>query len=118
LWQRDFGAVMPIFAAADGLVFAAAADGVLAIDARAGKLLWQHAAAGQNPSALDVAGDAVYVGYLNSVQAFSARTGQQLWSYPAEGLVAKLAASSGTLYVAAGTSGAGSPGYTLYALRT
>ena len=48
------------------------------------------------------------------MQAFSARTGQALWSYPAEGLVTKLAASSDTVYAAAG---AGGPGYTLYALR-
>jgi outer membrane protein assembly factor BamB len=114
LWQRDLGAVLPIIAAADGLVFAAANGGLLAVDALAGKLLWKHTVGGQYPNALDVAGDAVYVGYLNSVRAFSARTGQELWSYPAEGLVTKLAASSGTLYAAAS---AGGPGYTLYALR-
>jgi len=114
LWQRDLGAVRPIIAAADGLVFAVADGGLLAVDALAGKLLWKHPVGGQYPSALDVAGGAVYVGYLNSVQAFSARTGQELWSYPAEGLVTKLAASNGTLYAAAG---APNPGYNLYALR-
>jgi outer membrane protein assembly factor BamB len=117
LWQRDLGAVLPIVAAADGLVFAldAASGGLLAVDALAGKLLWKHTAGGQYPSAPAVAGDAVYVGYQNSVQAFSARTGQELWSYPAEGVVTKLAASSGTLYAAAG---APNPGYHLYALRS
>jgi outer membrane protein assembly factor BamB len=70
---------------------------------------------GQYPSALDVAGDAACVGYLNSVQAFSARTGQELWSYPAEGQVTKLAASSGTLYAA---TGAPYPGYAPLTLRS
>jgi outer membrane protein assembly factor BamB len=116
LWQRDLGAVLPIIAAADGLVFAFAAanGGLLAVDALTGKLLWKHTAGGQYPSALVVAGDAVYAGYLNSVRAFSARTGQELWSYPADGLVTKLAASSDTLYAA---TSAGNPGYALYALR-
>jgi outer membrane protein assembly factor BamB len=114
LWQRDLGVVLPIIAAADGLVFAVANDGLLAVDALAGKLLWTHTVGGQTPNALDVAGDAVYVGCLNSVQAFSARTGQALWSYPAEGLVTKLAGSGGTVYAAADPGG---PGYTLYALR-
>jgi outer membrane protein assembly factor BamB len=114
LWQRDLGAVRPIIAAADGLVFAVADGEVLAVDALAGKLLWKHPVGAQYPSALDVASDAVYVGYLNSVQAFSARTGQALWSYPAEGLVTKLAAGGGTLYAAAG---APDPGFNLYALR-
>jgi outer membrane protein assembly factor BamB len=116
LWQRDFGAVLPIIAAADGLVFAldAASGGLLAVDALAGKLLWKHMAGGQYPSAPAVVGDAVYVGYRNSVQAFSARTGQQLWSYPVEGLVTKLAASSDLLYAAAEIPNSG---YALYALR-
>jgi outer membrane protein assembly factor BamB len=116
LWQRDLGAVLPIIAAADGVVFAFAAanGGLLAVDALTGKLLWKHTAGGQYPSALVVVGDAVYAGYLNSVRAFSARTGRQLWSYPVEGLVTKLAASSDTLYAAAG---APNPGYALYALR-
>jgi outer membrane protein assembly factor BamB len=116
LWQRDFGAVLPITAAADGVVFAldAASGGLLAVDALAGKLLWKHMAGGQYPSAPAVAGDAVYAGYQNSVRAFSARTGQQLWSYPAEGLVTKLAASSDVLYAAADAPNSGDA---LYALR-
>jgi outer membrane protein assembly factor BamB len=116
LWQRDLGAVLPIIAAADGVVFAFAAanGGLLAVDALTGKLLWKHTAGGQYPSALDVTGGAVYAGYLDSVQAFSGRTGQALWSYPAEGLVTRLAASSDILYAAAG---APNPGYALYALR-
>ena len=116
LWQRNLGAVLPILAAADGLVFALdlSSGGLLAVDALAGKLLWKHTAGGQYPSAPAVVGDAVYVGYQNSVQAFSARTGQQLWSYPAEGVVTKLAASSDVLYAAAG---APNSGYALYALR-
>jgi outer membrane protein assembly factor BamB len=116
LWQRDLGAVLPIIAAADGLVFAldAASGGLLAVDALAGKLLWKHMAGGQYPSAPAVVGDAVYVGYQDSVRAFSARTGQQLWSYPAEGLVMKLAASSDVLYAA--VDGLNS-GFALYAMR-
>jgi outer membrane protein assembly factor BamB len=114
LWQRDLGWVLPIIAAADGLVFAAANGGLLAVDALTGKLLWTRTAGGQTPNALDVAGDVVYVGFLNSVQAFSARTGQALWSYPAEGLVTKLAGSGDTVYAAADPGG---PGYALYALR-
>lgn len=114
LWQRDLGPVQPVIAAADGLVFAVANDGFLAVDALAGTLLWKHTAGGQFPNALAVAGDAVYAGSLNSVQAFSARTGKELWSYPAEGMVTKLAASGGILYAAAGS---GDIGFTLYALR-
>jgi outer membrane protein assembly factor BamB len=115
LWQRDVGAVLPIIAAADGRVFAAAnAGGLLAVDALTGQLLWTRTASGQTPYALHVAGDAVYAGYLNSVRAFSARTGRPLWSYPADGLVNTLAGSGGTVY--AGTDLAG-PGYTLYALQ-
>jgi outer membrane protein assembly factor BamB len=115
LWQRDLDAGLPIIAAADGLIFAFTADGgLLAVDALTGKLLWKHAAGGQFPRALDVAGDAVCVGYLNSVQAFSARTGQELWSYLAGGPVTKLAASTNTLYAAAGDPNSG---YSLYALR-
>jgi outer membrane protein assembly factor BamB len=114
LWQRDLGAVLPIIAAADGQVFAVDSGRLLAVDALAGKLRWKHTVGGQYQSALDVVGDAVYVGCLNSVQAFSARTGQELWSYPVEGVVTKLAAGKDTLYVA---GGAGGSGYTLYALR-
>ena len=114
LWQRDLGVVLPIIAAADGLVFAAVNGGLLAVDALTGKLLWTGTAGGQTPNALDVAGDAVYVGFLNSVQAFSAQTGQALWSYPAEGLVTKLAGSGDTVFA---TADPGGPGYTLYALR-
>lgn len=116
LWQRDHGAVLPIIAAGDGLVFALdlSSGGLLAVDALAGKLLWKHMAGGQYPSAPAVVGDAVYVGYQNSVQAFSARTGRQLWNYPAEGVVTKLTASSNVLYAAAG---APNSGYALYALR-
>ena len=116
LWQRNLGAILPILAAADGLVFALdlSNGGLLAVDALAGKLLWQQRAGGQYPTAPAVVGDAVYVGYQNSVQAFSARTGHQRWSYPAEGVVTKLAASSDVLYAAAG---APNSGYALYALR-
>jgi outer membrane protein assembly factor BamB len=116
LWQRDLGAVLPIIAAADGLVFALnlASGGLLAIDALAGTLLWKHTAGGEYPSAPVAVGDAVYVGYRNSVQAFSARTGQQLWSYPVDGLVTKLAASSDVLYAAVNTLNSG---FALYALR-
>jgi outer membrane protein assembly factor BamB len=115
LWQRDL-AVRPAIAAADGMVFASdlASGGLLAVDALTGKLLWKHTAREEYPSAPVVAGDAVYVGYLNSVQAFSARTGQPLWSYPTEGLITRLAASSGTLYAAVDAAG---PGSALYALR-
>jgi outer membrane protein assembly factor BamB len=116
LWQRDLGAVLPIIAAADGLVFALdpANGGLLAVDALAGKLLWKNMAGGQYPSAPAVVGDAVCVGYQSSVQAFSVRTGQQLWSYPAEGLVRMLAASSDVLYAAAYAPNSGAA---LYALR-
>ena len=116
LWQRNLGAILPILAAADGLVFALdlSNGGLLAVDALAGKVLWQQRAGGQYPTAPAVVGDAVYVGYQNSVQAFSARTGHQRWSYPAEGVVTKLAASSDVLYAAAG---APNSGYALYALR-
>jgi outer membrane protein assembly factor BamB len=116
LWQRDLGAVLPIIAAADGLVFALdlASGGLLAVDALAGRLLWKHMAGGQYPTAPAVVGDAVYVGYRNAVQAFSARTGQQLWSYPVQGLPRKLAASSDALYAA--VDGLNS-GFALYAMR-
>jgi outer membrane protein assembly factor BamB len=116
LWQRDLGAVLPIIAAADGLVFALdlASGGLLAVDALAGRLLWKHTAGGQYPSAPVVVGDTVYVGYRNSVQAFSARTGQQLWSYQVDGLVRMLAASSDVRYAA--VDGLNS-GFALYALR-
>jgi outer membrane protein assembly factor BamB len=116
LWQRDLAEVLPIIAAADGLVFALdlATGGLLAVDALAGTLLWKNTAGGQYPSAPVVVGDAVYVGYQNSVQAFSARTGQQLWSYPIDGLVRMLAASNDVLYAAAY---APSSGAALYALR-
>lgn len=116
LWQRDLGTVLPHIAAADGVVFAftAATGAVLAVDALTGKLLWKRTVGGQFPSALVVAGDAVYAAYLNSVQAFSARTGKELWNYPAKGPVTKLAASSGILYAAAG---APDSGWALYALR-
>jgi outer membrane protein assembly factor BamB len=115
LWQRDLS-VLATIAAADGVVFASAAagGGLLAVDALTGKLLWKRTASEQYPGAPAVAGDAVYVGYLNSVQAFSARTGKQLWSYPIEGVVRKLAAGSGTLYAA--VEAAGRDGG-LYALR-
>ena len=115
LWQRDL-AVRGTIAAADGTVFASdlASGGLLAVDALTGKLLWKHTAREENPSAPNVAGDAVYVGYLNSVQAFSARTGQPLWSYPTEGLITKLAASGDTLYAAVDAAGRASM---LYALR-
>ena len=116
LWQRDLGALLPIIAAGDGLVFALdlASGGLLAVDALAGRLLWKDTAGGQYPTAPAVVGDAVYVGYQNSVQAFSARTGQQLWSYPVEGLSRKLAASSDVLYAAVE---APNSGFSLYALR-
>jgi outer membrane protein assembly factor BamB len=115
LWQRDL-AVLPRIAAADGVVFASGyADGeLMAVDALTGKLLWKGTAREQYPSAPVVAGDAVYVGYLNSVQAFSARTGQQRWSYPTGGPITKLAASGGTLYAAVDAAG---PASVLYALR-
>jgi outer membrane protein assembly factor BamB len=87
---------------------------LMAVDALTGKLLWKRTVSERYPSAPAVAGDAVYVGYLNSVQAFSARTGQQLWNYPAQGLITKLAASGGTLYAAVDAAG---PGSVLYALR-
>ena len=116
LWQRDLGAVLPIIATADGLVFALdlASGGLMAVDALAGRLLWRHMAGGQYPTAPTVVGDAVCVGYLNSVQAFSARTGRQRWTYPVDGLVRKLAASSDVLYAAVE---APNSGFSLYALR-
>jgi outer membrane protein assembly factor BamB len=116
LWQRDLGAVLPIVAAADGLVFALdlASGGLLAVDALAGRLLWKDGTGGQYPTAPAVGGDAVYVGYQNSLQAFSARTGQQLWSYSVEGLPRKLAASGDVLYAAVDGLSSGSA---LYALR-
>ncbi len=115
LWQRNL-AVLPTIAAADGVVFASANanGGLMAVDALTGKLLWKRTASEQYPSAPNVAGDAVYVGYLNSVQAFSALTGKELWSYPVEGLITKLAASGGTLYAAVDAAG---PASVLYALR-
>ncbi len=115
LWQRDL-VVLQRIAAADGMVFASdnASGELMAVDALTGKLLWKRTTSEQYPSAPVVAGDAVYVGYLNSVQAFSARTGQQLWSYPTAGLMVKVAVSSGILYAAVDAAGAAS---VLYALR-
>lgn len=115
LWQRDLS-VLATIAAADGLVFAStvASGELLAVDALTGKLLWKRTGVEQYPSAPTVAGDAVYVGYLDSVQAFSARTGHQRWSYPTAGVIRKLAVSSGTLYAAVDAAG---PGSVLYALR-
>ena len=115
LWQRDLP-VLSAIAAADGVVFASddATGELMAVDALTGKLLWKRTASEQYPSAPNVAGDAVYVGYLNSVQAFSARTGKQLWSYPTDGLITRLAATGATLYAAVDAAGAAS---VLYALR-
>jgi outer membrane protein assembly factor BamB len=115
LWRWNL-AVQARIAAADGVVFASATtnDELMAFDALTGKLLWKHPTIAHYPSAPSVAGDAVYVGYLNSVEALSARTGQQLWSYPIEGLVTKLVASGDILYAA--VEGAG-PGGGLYPLR-
>jgi outer membrane protein assembly factor BamB len=115
MWQRDL-AVMPGIAAADGVIFASdfVTGALMAVDALTGKLLWKHAEIEHWPSAPAVAGDAVYVGYLNSMQAFSARTGEQLWNYPAEGLITKLAVGRGILYAAVDAAGTASQ---LYALR-
>ena len=115
LWQRDL-AVLTTIAAADGMVVASdyASGELLAVDALTGKLRWRRTAPEQYPSTPSVAGDAVYVGYLNSVQALSVRTGQQLWSYPTKGPIIKLAASGDTLYAAVNAAGSAS---VLYALR-
>jgi outer membrane protein assembly factor BamB len=116
LWERDLGLVLPMIAAADGVVFALdlASGGLLAVDALAGRPLSKNMTGGEYPTAPVVGGDAVYVGYRNSVQAFSARTGQQLWSYPVDGLPVKLAASGDVLYAAVDGL---SSGFALYALR-
>lgn len=105
---RTDSAVKNAATVADGRVFATTVDGkILALDARAGKSIWQQSVGGScarwvfgSPVVLD---GIVYAGVAAQFAAFDAATGRQIWSAETSGdwisCYSSLAVSGDVVYV-------------------
>jgi outer membrane protein assembly factor BamB len=81
------------------------ADAVYAVDAKTGKLLWEHVTVGEDmPTPAIVAGAIVFANGHSAAQSFAVRTGQPLWRTPLEGVstMSSAAAVGDTVYLVSG----------------
>jgi outer membrane protein assembly factor BamB len=110
-WTQDGSEGFLPFAAGSGMVYCLAGDGLAAVSAATGRVLWNSGVGPLNGATGFVYGlyeeDTVYTTVGQGVVAVSGQTGRELWLSRTPGLPTALAYAAGTIYTGWQVSGAG-----------
>ena len=102
LWSRSLGMnTLSAPTVADGVVYVGAHFKVLALDADTGDSIWERDATGPVHSSPAVAGDSIYLGFLDHrIMAMDRSTGETVWQIKTEDAVSSSpTVSAGIVYV-------------------
>jgi outer membrane protein assembly factor BamB len=102
LWSRPIGTnTLSAPTVADGVIYMGAHFRVIALDADTGNLIWERDATGPVHSSPAVAGDSIYLGFLDHrIMAMDRSTGETRWQIKTEDAVsASPTVSKGIVYV-------------------
>ena len=112
LWSQDLGeATLSAPVVADGVVYIGGHVKILALDGETGRIIWERKTTGPVDSSVTVAGDSLYVGFLDRrLVALTLETGETRWEFKTGGHITSSA------IVAKGIVYAGSWDGSIYAL--
>jgi outer membrane protein assembly factor BamB len=110
-WTQDGGGGLLPFAAGSGMVYCIAGDGLAALSAATGRVLWHSGVGPLNGATGFVYGlyeeETVYTTVGQGVVAVSGQTGKELWLSRTPGAPTALTFAAGTIYTGWQANGAG-----------